>query len=75
MVLWLSLGYGNLSTENQDLNVFCIISGLCSDTLMSISSAIALRWMVGEPTHDKPTWLWQWLGAVRQQAIAWTNVD
>ena len=37
-----------------------------------ISYEIALKWMLLDLTDDK---FREWLGAVRQQAITWTNVD
>ena len=40
------------------------------------SREIALRWTSLDHSDDKSTyWFRYWLGAVRQQAITWTNVD
>ena len=34
-----------------------------------------IRWTPKDLIDDKSTWAWLWPGAVRQQAITWTNVD
>ena len=36
---------------------------------------IALRWMPQYLINEKSILFRQWLGAVRQQAITWTNID
>ena len=43
---------------------------------LDISYEITFMHMLQNPTGVKSTlWFRQWLGAVRQQAITWTNVD
>ena len=40
-----------------------------------VSCEIASRWMSLELTYDESTLLRSKFGAIRQQAITWTNVD
>ena len=43
--------------------------------IMDISEGIVLMWMPQDHIDDKSTLVRLWHDAIRQQAIAWANVD
>ena len=70
------LGFNSLALGEFETNFrYVIFQGILLIDSWGISCEIALIWMSVDFTDDQSTFVQVMTGAVRQQAITWTNVQ
>ena len=70
------LGFNSLALGEFECNFrYVIFQGILLIDSWGIACEIALIWMSVDFTDDQSTFVQVMIGAVRQQAITWTNVD